>query len=102
MSKKSDDSIERIFRQVLTQYDPNAPSIKDDWVKMEQMLVAEERRLAEIRLRRNKGIAFTVAGLIGLLTAVYFLSFKNPWNSHAEHKTTSSKTVFTPGRAPKN
>lgn len=97
MSKKSDDSIERIFRQVLTQYDDASSTIKNDWMKMEQMLVEEERRLAAIRSKRNKGIAFTVAALIGLLTGVYFLSFRNPSPSIAKHEVAPNETQVSAG-----
>src|SRR5688572_31076995 len=77
MLKKSDDSIERIFRQALTRYEDNTFRASD-WLKMEKMLDEEAARKAAARSSRNKGIAFTLLGLTGLIIAVYFLAFKNP------------------------
>ncbi len=76
MSKKSDDSIERIFRQALTQYDTKFQ--ESDWVKMEKLLDEEASRRAAARSRRIKGTAYTLTGLTGLIIAVYFLAIKNP------------------------
>lgn len=97
MSKKNDDSIERIFRQVLTQYDDASSTIKNDWTKMEQMLVEAERQRAAIRSKRNKGIAFSVAAVIGLLTAVYFLSFNNQAPTIAENEAAPNETQVSAG-----
>jgi hypothetical protein len=82
MSKKSDDSIERIFRQALTQYDTTFR--EDDWLKMEKMLKEEANRRAAARSKRIKGTAYTVTGLTGLIIAVYFLAFKTPSSSIAK------------------
>jgi hypothetical protein len=76
MSKKSDDSIERIFRQALTQYDTKFQ--ESDWAKMEKLLDEEASRRAAARSRRIKGTAYTLTGLTGLIIAVYFLAIKNP------------------------
>ena len=82
MSKKSDDSIDRIFRQALTQYDTKFH--EDDWVKMEKLLNEEAQRKAAARSRRIKGTAYTLTGLTGLIIAVYFLAIKNPSGSIAD------------------
>jgi hypothetical protein len=74
MSKKSDDSIERIFRQALTRYDTTFR--ESDWLKMEKMLDAEAVRMALVRSKRIKGIGFALTGLTVLFIAVYFLAFK--------------------------
>ena len=79
MSKKSDDSIERIFRQALTQYDTTFK--ESDWLKMEQLLNEDMKRRAAIRSKRIKGTAFTLTGLTGLFIAVYFLAFNDPSRS---------------------
>ncbi len=79
MSKKSDDSIERIFRQALTQYDTTFK--ENDWLKMEQLLNEDMKRRAAIRSKRIKGTAFTLTGLTGLFIAVYFLAFNDPSRS---------------------
>lgn len=81
MSKKSDDSIDRIFRQALTQYDTKFHA--DDWLKMEKMLEEEAQRKAAARSRRIKGTAYTLTGLTGLFIVVYFLAIKNPSGSIA-------------------
>jgi hypothetical protein len=81
MSKKSDDSIERIFRQALTQYDTKFH--EGDWLKMEQLLKEEAQRKAAARSKRFKGTAYTLTGLTGLIIAVYFLAIKNPSGSIA-------------------
>jgi len=81
MSKKNDDSIERIFRKVLTQYEPTF--VESDWLKMEKMLDDEASRRAAIRSKRIKGAAYTITGLMGLVVAVYFLVFNNPSDSVA-------------------
>lgn len=78
MSKKSDDSIERIFRQALTHYDTTFR--ESDWLKMEKMLDAEAMRMALVRSKRIKGIGFALTGLTVLFIAVYFLAF-NPSDS---------------------
>jgi hypothetical protein len=70
MSKKSDDSIERIFRQALTQYETTFK--ESDWLKMEHLLNEDLKRRAAIRSKRIKGTAFTLTGLTGLIIAVYF------------------------------
>ena len=82
MSKKSDDSIERIFRQALTQYDTTFQ--ESDWVKMEKLLNEEANRRAAARSKRIKGIAYALTGLTGLIIAVYFLAFRNPSGSISE------------------
>ena len=81
MSKKSDDSIDRIFRQALTQYDTKFH--EDDWLKMEKLLNEEAQRKAAVRSRRIRGTAYTLTGLTGLFTVVYFLAIKNPSGSIA-------------------
>ena len=84
MSKKSDDSIDRIFRQALTQYDTKFH--EDDWLKMEKLLNEEAERKAAARSRRIKGTAYTLTGLTGLFIAVYFLAIKNPSGSIADSR----------------
>lgn len=79
MSKKSDDSIERIFRKAVTQYDTTFR--ESDWLKMEKLLEAEASRKALLRSKRLKGTAYTLTGLTVLFTAVYFLVFNNPTDS---------------------
>jgi hypothetical protein len=76
MSKKSDDSIDRIFRQALTQYDTKFH--EDDWLRMEKLLNEEAQRRAAARSKRIKGTAYTLTGLTGLFIVVYFLAIKNP------------------------
>jgi hypothetical protein len=76
MSKKSDDSIDRIFRQALTQYDTKFH--EDDWLKMEKLLNEEAQRRVAARSKRIKGTAYTLIGLTGLFIVVYFLAIKNP------------------------
>jgi hypothetical protein len=78
MSKKSDDSIERIFRQALTHYETTFR--ESDWLKMEKMLDEEAVRMALVRSKRIKGIGFALTGLTVLFIAVYFLAF-NPSDS---------------------
>ena len=82
MSKKSDDSIDRIFRQALTQYDTKFH--EDDWLKMEKLLNEEAQRKAAARSKRIRGTAFTLTGLTGLFIVVYFLAIKNPSGSIAQ------------------
>jgi len=79
MSKKNDDSIERIFRKALTQHEPTF--VEGDWLKMEKMLDEEASRRAAIRSKRIKGTTFALMGLMGLIVAVYFLAFNNPSDS---------------------
>src|SRR3990170_406834 len=79
MSKKNDDSIERIFRKAVTQYEPTF--VESDWLKMEKMLDEEASRRAAIRSKRIRGAAYTLTGLVGLIVAVYFLAFNNPSDS---------------------
>src|SRR3990170_2300529 len=79
MSKKNDDSIERIFRKAVTQYEPTF--VESDWLKMEKMLDEEASRRAAIRSKRIRGAAYTLTGLMGLVVAVYFLVFNNPSDS---------------------
>src|SRR5688572_1537087 len=79
MSKKNDDSIERIFRKAVTQYEPTF--LESDWLKMEKMLDEEASRRAAIRSKRIRGAAYTLTGLMGLFVAVYFLAFNNPSDS---------------------
>ncbi|HEX6223914.1 MAG TPA: hypothetical protein VFZ52_05870, partial [Chryseolinea sp.] len=93
MSKKSDDSIERIFRQALTQYDISYQ--ESDWVKMEKLLNEEASRKAAARSRRIKGTAFTLTGLTGPIIAVYFLAFRNPSDSMAELNNPATETQAT-------
>jgi hypothetical protein len=81
MSKKSDDSIDRIFRQALTQYDTKFH--EDDWLKMEKLLNEEAQRQAAVRSKRIKGTAYTLTGLTVLFIVVYFLANKNPSGSIA-------------------
>jgi hypothetical protein len=81
MSKKSDDSIDRIFRQALTQYDTKFH--EDDWLKMEKLLNEEARRQSAVRSKRIKGTAYTLTGLTVLFIVVYFLANKNPSGSIA-------------------
>ena len=76
MSKKTDDSIDRIFRQALTHYDTKFH--EDDWLKMEKLLNEEAERKAAARSKRIKGTAYTLTGLTGLFIVVYFLATKNP------------------------
>jgi hypothetical protein len=93
MSKKSDDSIERIFRQALTQYDTTFR--EDDWLKMEKMLNEEANRRAAARSKRIRGTAYTLTGLTGLIIAVYFLAFKNPSSSIAKLNDSSIELQAT-------
>jgi hypothetical protein len=90
MSKKSDDSIERIFRQALTHYDTTFR--ESDWLKMEKMLDDDAMRMAVIRSKRIKGIGFALTGLTVLFIAVYFLAF-NPSDSTAklDHPATETQ-----------
>jgi len=99
MSKKSDDSIERIFRQAMTQYDTTFQ--ESDWVKMEKMLNEEANRRAAARSKRIKGTAYTLTGLTGLIIAVYFLAFRNPSGSIAELNN-SVKEMQATGEVEKN
>jgi hypothetical protein len=89
MSKKSDDSIERIFRQALTHYDTTFR--ESDWLKMEKMLDDDAMRMAVIRLKRIKGIGFALTGLTVLFIAVYFLAF-NPSDSTARLNHPATET----------
>jgi hypothetical protein len=93
MSKKSDDSIERIFRQALTQYETTFQ--ESDWVKMEKLLNEEANRRAAARSKRIKGTAYTLTGLTGLIIAVYFLAFRNPSGSIAELNNSVNETQAT-------
>src|SRR5688572_6385279 len=93
MSKKSDDSIVRIFRQALTQYDTTFR--EDDWLKMEKMLNEEANRRAAARSKRIRGTAYTLTGLTGLIIAVYFLAFKNPSGSIAKLNKSSIELQAT-------
>ncbi len=79
MSKKNDDSIERIFRKAVTQYEPTF--VESDWLKMEKMLDEEANRRAVVRSKRIRGTAYLATGLMGLIVAVYFLAFNNPSDS---------------------
>jgi hypothetical protein len=93
MSKKSDDSIERIFRQALTHYDTTFQ--ESDWVKMEKLLNEEMNRRAAARSKRIKGTAYTLTGLTGLIIAVYFLAFRNPSASIAESNDSVTEVQAT-------
>jgi len=93
MSKKSDDSIERIFRQALTQYETTFQ--ESDWVKMEKLLNEEANRRAAARSKRIRGTAYTLTGLTGLIIAVYFLAFRNPSGSIAELNNSVNETQAT-------
>src|SRR5688572_28396003 len=93
MSKKSDDSIERIFRQALTQYETTFQ--ESDWVKMEKLLNEEAHRRAASRSKRIKGTAHTLTGLTGLIIAVYFLAFRNPSGSIAESNNSVNEMQAT-------
>ena len=79
MSKRNDDSIERIFRKLLTKYEPTF--VESDWLKMEKMLDEEASRRAAVRSKRIRGAAYVATGLMGLIVAVYFLAFNNPSDS---------------------
>jgi hypothetical protein len=76
MSKKNDDSIERIFRKAVTQYEPTF--VESDWLKMEKMLNEEASRRAAVRSKRIRGVSYAITGLMGLVIAVYFLALNNP------------------------
>lgn len=89
MSKKNDDSIERIFRQALTQYDTEFHG--EDWLKMERLLDEEVKRKAAARSRRIKGTAYTLTGLTGLIIAVYFLAIRNPSGSIASRSDSATE-----------
>jgi hypothetical protein len=93
MSKKSDDSIERIFRQALTQFDTTFRS--SDWLKMEKMLDEEANRRAAARSKRIKGTGFALIGLTGLIVAVYFLAFRNPSDSIVRLNNSETETQAT-------
>ncbi|MFZ6009620.1 MAG: hypothetical protein ACOYXT_04670 [Bacteroidota bacterium] len=99
MSRRNEDSIERLFRKVVLRHDTTFE--EGDWTKMEAMLDRDARERAAIRSKRVRRGVYTVAGLIGVVTAVYFLSSGDLSNADSDLAKSIDRSTVSSNGSPK-